>query len=49
VLDEKGHQPIDGCRCGPASRSRELDRAIGIELPNKSAAEIIARARRGEA
>ena len=47
MLDEEGLQPIDGCRCGPASRFGELGRAIGNDLTNESAV-IVARARRGE-
>ncbi|WGR91003.1 hydroxymethylbilane synthase [Bradyrhizobium sp. ISRA443] len=44
VLDEAGRF-IEATRRGPASRPRELGRAVGMELLEKGAAEIIARTR----
>ena len=45
VLDETGGLFIEVSRSGPADRPRELGRAVGLELLNKGAAEIIARNR----
>ena len=45
VLDESGGQFIEASRVGPADRPRELGRAVGLELLNKGAAEIIDRSR----
>jgi hydroxymethylbilane synthase len=46
VLDEaRGGQFIEVTRTGPASRPRELGRAVGLELIHKGAADIIARTR----
>jgi hydroxymethylbilane synthase len=47
VLDEAGGQFIEVSRRGPADRPRELGRAVGLELLDKGAAEIIARTRPG--
>jgi hydroxymethylbilane synthase len=47
VLDEAGGQFIEATRSGPAERPRELGRAVGLELLQKGAAEIIARTRPG--
>ena len=48
VLDETGARFIEASRRGPADRPRELGRAIGLELLDKGAAEIIARNRPDE-
>ena len=45
VLDEAGAGFIEVTRRGPAERPRELGRAVGMELLEKGAAEIIARTR----
>jgi len=45
VLDEAGGLFIEASRSGPADRPRELGRAVGLELLNKGAAEIIERSR----
>jgi hydroxymethylbilane synthase len=45
VLDEAGGQFIEATRSGPATRPRELGRAVGLELLAKGAADIIARTR----
>jgi hydroxymethylbilane synthase len=45
VLDEAGSRFIEASRSGPADRPRELGRAIGLELLDKGAAEIIERSR----
>jgi hydroxymethylbilane synthase len=46
VLDEAGGgQFIEVTRAGPADRPRELGRAVGLELLDRGAAEIIARTR----
>ncbi len=45
VLDEAGREFIEVTRSGPASRPRELGRAVGLELLHKGAADIIARTR----
>jgi hydroxymethylbilane synthase len=45
VLDETGNRFIEVWRAGPANRPRELGRAVGLELLNKGAAEIIERSR----
>ena len=45
VLDETGNRFIEVSRVGPANRPRELGRAVGLELLNKGAAEIIERSR----
>jgi hydroxymethylbilane synthase len=45
VLDEAGGLFIEASRSGPANRPRELGRAVGLELLNKGAAEIIERSR----
>jgi hydroxymethylbilane synthase len=47
VLDEAGGLFIEASRSGPADRPRELGRAVGLELLNKGAAEIIERSRPG--
>lgn len=48
VLDETGDRFIEASRKGPADRPRELGRAIGLELLDRGAAEIIARTRPDE-
>jgi hydroxymethylbilane synthase len=45
VLEESGGRFIEVSRSGPADRPRELGRAVGLELLNKGAAEIIERSR----
>jgi hydroxymethylbilane synthase len=45
VLDEAGGLFIEASRSGPADRPRELGRAVGLELLNKGATEIIERSR----
>src|SRR6201996_4574325 len=45
VLDESGGLFIEASRTGPADRPRELGRAVGLELLDKGAAEIIERSR----
>jgi hydroxymethylbilane synthase len=45
VLDEAGGQFIEVSRSGAADRPRELGRAVGLELLDKGAAEIIERSR----
>jgi hydroxymethylbilane synthase len=45
VLDETGGLFIEASRAGPADRPRELGRAVGLELLDKGAAEIIERSR----
>jgi hydroxymethylbilane synthase len=45
VLDEAGDRFIEASRTGPADRPHELGRAVGLELLDKGAAEIIARTR----
>jgi len=45
VLDETGDLFIEASRSGPADRPRELGRAVGLELLNKGAADIIERSR----
>ena len=45
VLDHAGSRIIEASRSGPASRPRELGRAVGLELLAKGAAEIIERSR----
>ena len=47
VLDEAGDRFIEASRSGPSDRPRELGRAVGLELLNKGAAEIIERSRPG--
>jgi hydroxymethylbilane synthase len=47
VLDEAGGHFIEVTRSGPANRPRELGRAVGLELLNKGAADIIERTRPG--
>jgi hydroxymethylbilane synthase len=47
VLDETGGLFIEAFRSGPADRPRELGRAVGLELLDKGAAEIIERSRPG--
>jgi hydroxymethylbilane synthase len=47
VLDEAGNLFIEASRTGPANRPRELGRAVGLELLDKGAAEIIERSRPG--
>src|SRR5580700_10681223 len=47
VLDETGGLFIEASRAGPADRPRELGRAVGLELLDKGAAEIIERSRPG--
>jgi hydroxymethylbilane synthase len=47
VLDEAGDLFIEAFRSGPADRPRELGRAVGLELLEKGAAEIIERSRPG--
>jgi hydroxymethylbilane synthase len=47
VLDESGGLFIEASRTGAADRPRELGRAIGLELLDKGAAEIIERSRPG--
>jgi hydroxymethylbilane synthase len=48
VLDETGDQFIETSRRGAADRPRELGRAVGLDLLEKGAAEIIARTRPDE-
>jgi hypothetical protein len=43
VLDDAGGHFIEVTRSGPASRPRELGRAVGLDLLDKGAADIIAR------
>jgi len=45
VLDLTGGLIIEAARTGPADRPRELGRAIGLELLDKGAADIIERSR----
>ena len=45
VLDQAGQLFIEASRSGPAARPRELGRAVGLELLNKGAADIIERSR----
>jgi len=45
VLDEAGGGFIEATRSGPADRPRELGRAVGLELLDKGAADLIARTR----
>jgi hydroxymethylbilane synthase len=45
VLDLAGELFIEASRTGPADRPRELGRAVGLELLNKGAADIIERSR----
>jgi hydroxymethylbilane synthase len=45
VLDEAGGLFIEASRSGPADRPRELGRAVGLELLDKGAADIIERSR----
>jgi hydroxymethylbilane synthase len=45
VLDETGLRIIEVSRTGAADRPRELGRAVGLELLNRGAAEIIERSR----
>ena len=45
VLDEAGSRFIEASRRGAADRPRELGRAVGLDLLDKGAAEIIARTR----
>ncbi|MBS0529279.1 MAG: hydroxymethylbilane synthase [Proteobacteria bacterium] len=45
VLDEPGGRIIEVTRSGPADRPRELGRAVGLELLDKGAADLIARTR----
>jgi hydroxymethylbilane synthase len=45
VLDEAGGLFIEASRTGPADRPRELGRAVGLELLQKGAADIIERSR----
>src|ERR1700731_4009188 len=47
VLDETGNLFIEAAQPGPATRPRELGRAVGLELLNKGAAAIIERSRPG--
>jgi hydroxymethylbilane synthase len=47
VLDEAGDLFIESSRSGPADRPRELGRAVGLDLLEKGAAEIIERSRPG--
>jgi hydroxymethylbilane synthase len=47
VLEEAGDLFIEAFRFGPADRPRELGRAVGLELLEKGAAEIIERSRPG--
>jgi hydroxymethylbilane synthase len=45
VLDEAGGHFIEVTRTGPSDRPRELGRAVGLELLDKGAGEIIERSR----
>jgi hydroxymethylbilane synthase len=45
VLDQAGQLFIEASRSGPTARPRELGRAVGLELLNKGAADIIERSR----
>jgi len=45
VLNHTGSRIIEAQRSGPASRPRELGRAVGLELLAKGAADIIERSR----
>ena len=48
VLDEATGDFIEASQRGPADRPRELGRAVGLELLDKGAAEIIERNRPDE-
>ena len=48
VLDETGNHFIETSRRGPVDRPRELGRAVGLDLLEQGAAEIIARNRPDE-
>jgi hydroxymethylbilane synthase len=48
VLDETGDRFIEVSRSGAADRPRELGRAVGLDLLEQGAAEIIARTRPDE-
>lgn len=48
VLDETGDRFIEVARRGPADRPRELGRAVGLDLLDQGAAEVIARTRPDE-
>jgi hydroxymethylbilane synthase len=48
VLDEAGDRFIEVSRSGAADRPRELGRAVGLDLLDQGAAEIIARTRPDE-
>jgi hydroxymethylbilane synthase len=48
VLDETGARFIEASRTAAADRPRELGRAVGLELLDKGAAEIIAKNRPDE-
>ena len=48
VLDETGDRFIEVSRQGAADRPRELGRAVGLQLLEQGAAEIIARPRPDE-
>jgi hydroxymethylbilane synthase len=45
VLDEAGQLFIEASLSGPASRPRELGRAVGLKLLQEGAAGIIERSR----
>ena len=45
VLDESGGAFVESARSGPASRPRELGRAVAFDLLDKGAAALIARTR----
>ncbi|MDB5606807.1 MAG: hydroxymethylbilane synthase [Bradyrhizobium sp.] len=45
VLDHAGGLFIEASRSGPADRPRELGRAVGLELLDKGAADVIERSR----
>jgi hydroxymethylbilane synthase len=45
VLDERSGELVEVTRSGPANRPRELGRAVGMELLDMGAADIIARTR----
>jgi hydroxymethylbilane synthase len=45
VLDQAGQLFIEVSRSGPAGRPRKLGRAVGLELLNKGAADVIERSR----
>jgi hydroxymethylbilane synthase len=45
VLEDDGDRLVEVSRSGPARKPRELGRAVGLDLLDKGAAEIISRTR----